>query len=488
MRTRHFFHTKNLAYAALGAVIVVMSVGVYKKWIVFPRAVSQKSLHYVTLTKDGFYPPRLTIRKGDTVRFATIKKESFWPASDSHPTHTAYPEFDPKRPLSPSETFEFTFEKEGRWGYHNHLSPGDIGDIVVASSAVSLADVDECGAGDTRVFCGRRFLEKVVSEKGIEAGFAIFKQKDILADQNACHPLAHELGKIAYRYMREKKEVPLSDETAFCSFGFWHGFMDALTRDGREGNIVRARDICMRMEERDALLARGAAVNCWHGLGLASVGDPPDLDAWGDVNRMTAKAIPFCEEVGTTEAQRSACTEGIFHSEITYMVNQQYGLSFNLAHPLAFCDAQEKYKKECYREVAPYFPNVIHPMLLADSSFLSKLDDDTHNEFIRISTAAWVRYAIATPYSIDSFVRECEVFQGSEKDACISGVLVGLFNKDEATGYIPPLTLCGVERLTKEEKQSCYSYFGATLRGLFAAEERKSMCERFPLVYRNTCL
>jgi hypothetical protein len=212
-------------------------------------------------------------------------------------------------------------------------------------------------------------MRALVLEKGIKAGFALFSQPDIIAHQSNCHQLAHELGKIAYEQSAVAGDAPLTEENTFCEFGFWHGFMDALTRNAKGKNIENAQKICLQVAEKDARLGEENQWSCWHGLGLASVGDPPPLEVWGDARRMAEKAIPFCEEVGTTDVQRAMCAEGAFHSEITYMLNQQYGLSFNLAHPLAFCDAQEKYKKECYREVAPYFPNVIHSMLLADSSF-----------------------------------------------------------------------------------------------------------------------
>src|SRR3989338_5217618 len=60
--------------------------------------VSGGSSHTVVLSKDGFVPKELNISLGDTVVFSTQLGQAFWPASDLHPTHGIYPDFDPKQP------------------------------------------------------------------------------------------------------------------------------------------------------------------------------------------------------------------------------------------------------------------------------------------------------------------------------------------------------------------------------------------------------
>ncbi len=95
----------------------------------------------VTYTNDGFSPESVTIKKGEVVRFVNESSRPFWPASDPHPIHTLYPEkaasdclgstFDACKPIPSGESWEFTFNKIGEWSYHNHLSAGDIGFVVV---------------------------------------------------------------------------------------------------------------------------------------------------------------------------------------------------------------------------------------------------------------------------------------------------------------------------------------------------------------------
>ena len=86
----------------------------------------------VTYNTQGFSPKTVTIKKGETVVFEnkTGKKASV--ASDEHPTHLLYPEFDQyKTEQRGKGEFRFTFEKAGTWNYHDHLNANMTGTVVV---------------------------------------------------------------------------------------------------------------------------------------------------------------------------------------------------------------------------------------------------------------------------------------------------------------------------------------------------------------------
>lgn len=85
----------------------------------------------IELREEGFFPSALTIRKGDSVRFTTSRGKEFWPASDLHPSHEVYPEFDPRKPVKPDSSWTFQFEKTGTWHFHDHLAPLFRGVITV---------------------------------------------------------------------------------------------------------------------------------------------------------------------------------------------------------------------------------------------------------------------------------------------------------------------------------------------------------------------
>ena len=85
----------------------------------------------VRITKDGFFPEEIRVTKGTTVIFENKDEYWHWPASDIHPSHSIYPEFDPGGAIGPGKNWEFIFDRVGEWGYHDHLSPYIVGKIIV---------------------------------------------------------------------------------------------------------------------------------------------------------------------------------------------------------------------------------------------------------------------------------------------------------------------------------------------------------------------
>ncbi len=91
----------------------------------------KSQVYEVVLTEDGYKPEKITIKKGDTVTFTTKRNQFHWPASNLHPIHDIYPEFDPKEPVSSDKSWSFRFDKVGTWKFHDHLSPYYTGTIIV---------------------------------------------------------------------------------------------------------------------------------------------------------------------------------------------------------------------------------------------------------------------------------------------------------------------------------------------------------------------
>jgi plastocyanin len=85
----------------------------------------------VEMSGDKFSPGSVTINAGDTVTFKNVGSNPHWPASAPHPTHTTYPEFDPKHEIAAGQSWSFTFDKVGTWRYHDHLNSGVVGVIIV---------------------------------------------------------------------------------------------------------------------------------------------------------------------------------------------------------------------------------------------------------------------------------------------------------------------------------------------------------------------
>lgn len=84
---------------------------------------------------NGFEPKEITVKPGTKVSFINNTQIPMYVASDPHPHHDDYPEFDAgvvlQRHPQPGEDFSFTFDKSGTWAFHNHAMPEHTGTVKV---------------------------------------------------------------------------------------------------------------------------------------------------------------------------------------------------------------------------------------------------------------------------------------------------------------------------------------------------------------------
>lgn len=86
----------------------------------------------ITYNAQGqFEPSVLTVKVGATVTWKNMSASPLWVASNPHPVHTDLPGLDAKTDIRTGETWSFTFDKAGTWGYHNHLQPFTTGSVIV---------------------------------------------------------------------------------------------------------------------------------------------------------------------------------------------------------------------------------------------------------------------------------------------------------------------------------------------------------------------
>src|SRR5260221_10640859 len=92
---------------------------------------SEDNTQYViSLSRDRFSPNVLSAHTGDIVIFENKDTIPHWPASNIHPTHQIYPEFDPKQGVAAGASWRFQFNRAGIWNYHDHLAPNIAGTIT----------------------------------------------------------------------------------------------------------------------------------------------------------------------------------------------------------------------------------------------------------------------------------------------------------------------------------------------------------------------
>ena len=128
----------------IGALVLVAGVGIFGSQAIsdersaksVPIPVSKGPAQAtVELTSHGtFEPDTVTIKSGQTVKWVNNSGGLMWVASNPHPTHTDLPGFDQKQVMHSGDSWEFTFIKAGRFGYHDHLEPSRRGTVIVEAN------------------------------------------------------------------------------------------------------------------------------------------------------------------------------------------------------------------------------------------------------------------------------------------------------------------------------------------------------------------
>lgn len=120
----------RLPFVVFVALCIVVLVGAF--FLVPEKSTNSGPIHAeVVLTENGFEPHDVTIARHGTITFSTTLDKPFWPASNLHPLHSLYSQFDPFRPIARNERWTFQFDRTGNWEFHDHLRSYFLGTIHV---------------------------------------------------------------------------------------------------------------------------------------------------------------------------------------------------------------------------------------------------------------------------------------------------------------------------------------------------------------------
>ena len=309
---------------------------------------AHSQVQIVEMTANGFAPQEITIHEDSTVIFINKDNVAHWPASDIHPTHEIYREFDPKRPIEPDKSWPFKFTKVGKWRMHDHLFPHFRGSITVlkepgsaqvVSSTPTLWDkiknffkkitdkskpkkiVDATNLVNLPESQQIEKVKEMANGEGAEKTWQ--KIKDIFKNQSGSsgniHDLAHLSGNLLYQ---QKGFEGLGLCTRDFAFGCYHGFLDEAFSKNLD-HLLDAQNACLKLGPDNS----GPVASCIHGIGhgIASFYSTTDLK----------KALSSCRKL-TTGGE--FCFDGVF-MEFVRSAPESF---FKKDDPLFPCDSLEK--------------------------------------------------------------------------------------------------------------------------------------------------
>ncbi len=291
----------------------------------------------ILLTGQGFSPSELTVAQGTTVTFSTNTGKAFWPASDLHPSHLIYPEFDPKIPIQPDKSWVFKFDKVGIWNFHDHLSPGFRGKIIVTGRSTSQSAqeipnilppaqtipqnlqqlatqiINTCQTSSYHPACYDQEIPKLMDQgTSMEEAFQVTKAVQSQdPTYSYCHVLGHNLSaKEVQKDPTQWKEVVSRCPSGMCSNGCIHGgFQEKFRAEYLTPNQVDQikPDLMTICEDRASWHPTGLEqASCYHALGHLTM-----YITQANLN----KSVSLCDEISVKSDGRDfrqLCYDGVF--------------------------------------------------------------------------------------------------------------------------------------------------------------------------------
>lgn len=350
---------------------------------------------------------------------------------------------------------------------------------------------DRCDqvADENKTKCWQDLVTEVLNKKGLDGAFDLVS--DIYAREPAfrasCHDYVHLIGKKAYVLFSQEKDFKVNEKTAFCAFGFYHGFMENLVSD--RGDLTLAREFCREVDQQLQEKSPSAVLSCYHGIGHGWT-NVHDQALWGNERAMVSPALALCEKVAEDRHQLKICATGVFDSISIGYYNEAYGLKIKKEDPLWLCREQkERFKESCYRDMMPaiiWLGGYDLEKSLYYMRFVEELYLEVSVEGLAENS---VRFILAENKNPQDYVSVCRRLKSpSQAISCIRGLGSGImqFGPPEKE-YIEALRFCAEAGLNEGEKDACFQKVLAYVKSRYSNEKSQEICLNVEGRYRNYC-
>ncbi|MFZ2522235.1 MAG: cupredoxin domain-containing protein [Minisyncoccia bacterium] len=481
---------KNILTALTFLVIIVLVFFLFSK---NNEKTNEIKNYSIVLNKDGFSPNELTINQGDTVVFTTSLNKDFWPASDLHPTHGVYSDFDPKKPIKSSESWSFKFDKAGKWGFHDHLNDLSIGFIVVSGESKNSGS---CEDDSEKLKCWQKELNSTLENKGLPETFdllsELYSSEPLFASE--CHSFAHEIGKFAYKQFSKGRDFELNSKTSYCGYGFYHGFMESMLQS--TGDIKEAKYFCRYVGEKLAKDTTDGEGACYHGIGHGSV-DGSEERFWGNPEKMIESGMSLCLKVSEGDTSKYGklyrCVTGAYNAIEILSHDPKYKLSKFEKDPFSFCTTQiDEYKEGCYTNMLPAILMLTQNDLFRSQKYIENIKEKDFEIRKPVTSGLWVEFIRLNLNKPDQNIIEgikmCQLIADPMRLSCFYGLAEGYMKYgDPKDAYLKGLSFCSNSLLKVDEEDVCFNSILTRLRIWYSESKSKEICLDTPKEYQKYC-
>lgn len=348
----------------------------------------------------------------------------------------------------------------------------------------SMDDCRKISEESERVSCFERLLDIKLSREGIDAAFDLvsdlYKSEPNFAQ--TCHALAHKIGVKAYQKFEQGQDFQLSAKTAYCSYGFYHGFMETLLV--KTGDISEAGKFCDYVDQKLKNITADAKLSCYHGIGHGTVG-VHDPRIRGDAQKLIDPAIALCEKVSTDDEQLFRCTSGVFNAIAIFLRTGEYQLPLDKNDPLKICRSQKETAKiSCYGNMNTLISWITQNNFKEGSKFAEKEKDDIY----AVTTLEYLIAFESFQNDTETLLQVCRTTQERLRLPCIKGIAHGFMEKgDPGQEYVKAGEFCGRTDLTDDEKEVCYKELVNYSNRIYPRDKASGICNGVPQPYLKFC-
>lgn len=346
----------------------------------------------------------------------------------------------------------------------------------------------KCGKGfqEKQLSCWNKFVTDVISEHGLDDGFALVKK---LYEKNPpfrplCHRFAMDIGASVYKDFPDYAGLSYTPISVTCNYGFYQKYPHSLLL--ATGDISKAQEFCEYVGKELALSVPGAESECFRGIGR---GLPfVDESKFGDVREMAEIAIQSCKNISPNRDDLKTCLSGAFNQLGREQIAKNYGLSVYKPDPLWLCREQPE-------EITPYcygnFKWADAPKVDLETDLSSALEmtlekyakdtPATASSIVWRITFEEGKKSVSGNEGYSDIINSCQILPVSFQGDCLQGFAVGLAKHSfPGKQHEAVLNFCEKVRINKILKYvDCAPKAINYLREFYAPEQFRDTCSLF---------
>jgi plastocyanin len=440
----------------------------------------------IEMTKDSFSPSQVQVNQSDQITFKNSDLAPHWPASNIHPSHIIYPEFDPKKAIEPGQSWTFKFDKAGTWRFHDHLNPNITGTVVVQATSplaknktLDNSNFLENLKSTMNIFYYKIFPKKLeqrlnafkittikeVDEKELTlllraAGKDQVMEKLLKDSGNGklvdCHQPAHTIGRNSYKIYGAKAFLQIKFD---CNSGFIHGAMEQfLVENGTTNLASKIQALC------DKFTTSFSKFECLHGVGHGVM-------AYEDYD--LPESLGACQNLSDTFAKQS-CYGGVFMENIIASQGQgglwQHQTKWVSNDPFFPCNSMgQEFQFQCYLMQTSRMLTLEKYDFKKVGELCNQLDEQKTTCFQSLGRDI-SGYTLNDSLKTDQL---CQLVPSDSYQDCLKGALYVVIDLWGTRLTTQASALCQVVK--DDSKNTCFRFIGLRLPGIFGQDEERTV-------------